>query len=111
MKADIKRYRENLRDELNGSELYAALAAAATSFALFSAGAIFPVLPFLWMKGHWVIGASIVASGAVLCAVGMLTSLFNGRSPWYSAARQMIFGCLAAGVTYGIGVALGTTLS
>jgi vacuolar iron transporter family protein len=28
MTADIKRYRENLRDELNGSELYAALAAA-----------------------------------------------------------------------------------
>src|SRR6202790_951710 len=28
MKADIKRYRENLRDEINGSELYAALAAA-----------------------------------------------------------------------------------
>jgi vacuolar iron transporter family protein len=85
--------------------------AAATSFALFSAGAIFPVMPFLWMKGHWVIGASVVASGAVLCAVGMLTSLFNGRSAWYSAARQMIFGCLAAGVTYGIGAALGTTLS
>jgi vacuolar iron transporter family protein len=85
--------------------------AAATSFALFSAGAIFPVMPFLWMKGHWVIGASVGASGAVLCAVGMLTSLFNGRSPWYSAGRQMIFGCLAAGVTYGIGAVLGTTLS
>src|ERR1700730_17858496 len=85
--------------------------AAATSFALFSAGAIFPVMPFLWMKGHWVIGASVVASGAVLCAVGMLTSLFNGRSAWYSAARQMIFGCLAAGVTYGVGAVLGTTLS
>ena len=85
--------------------------AAATSFALFSAGAIFPVMPFLWMKGHWVIGASVVASGAVLCVMGILTSLFNGRSPVYSAARQMIFGCLAAGVTYGIGAALGTTLS
>ena len=85
--------------------------AAATSFALFSAGAIFPVAPFLWMKGHWAIGATVFASGAVLCAVGMLTSLFNGRGPWYSAARQLIFGCLAAGVTYGIGVALGTSLS
>src|SRR5260370_14421349 len=27
MQADVERYRENLRDELNGSELYAALAA------------------------------------------------------------------------------------
>jgi VIT1/CCC1 family predicted Fe2+/Mn2+ transporter len=85
--------------------------AAATSFALFSAGAIFPVAPFLWMRGHWAIGACIFASAVVLCAVGMLTSLFNGRGPWYSAARQLIFGCLAAGVTYGIGAALGTSLS
>jgi VIT1/CCC1 family predicted Fe2+/Mn2+ transporter len=85
--------------------------AAATSFALFSAGAIFPAAPFFWMTGHWAISASALASAAALCTVGMLTSLFNGRSPWYSAARQLIFGCLAAGVTYGIGVALGTSLS
>jgi VIT1/CCC1 family predicted Fe2+/Mn2+ transporter len=85
--------------------------AAGTSFALFAAGAIFPVAPFFWVQGTWAIAASALASGAVLCAVGMLSSLFNGRSPWYSAARQFIFGCLAAAVTYGIGAALGTTLS
>ncbi len=85
--------------------------AAGTSFALFASGAIFPVAPYFWLKGHWGIGMSILASGAVLCAIGMLTSLFNGRSPWYSAARQLIFGCLAAGVTYGLGAALGTSLS
>jgi VIT1/CCC1 family predicted Fe2+/Mn2+ transporter len=93
--------------ELGGN----AWSAAATSFALFSAGAIFPVAPFLWMHGPWAIGVSALASGAVLCAVGMLSSLFNGRSPWYSAARQLIFGCLAAAITYGIGAVLGTTLS
>ena len=85
--------------------------AAATSFALFSAGAIFPVAPFFWMHGPWAIAASALASGTVLCAVGMLSSLFNGRSPWYSAARQLIFGGLAAAVTFGIGAALGTTLA
>jgi vacuolar iron transporter family protein len=85
--------------------------AAATSFALFSAGAIFPVAPFFWTKGHWTIGASAVASAAALATVGMLTSLFTGRGPWYSAARQVIFGCLAAGLTYGIGVVLGASLA
>jgi vacuolar iron transporter family protein len=85
--------------------------AAATSFALFSAGAIFPVAPFFGLHGHWAVGASALVSAAVLGAVGMVTSLFNGRSPWYSAARQLIFGCLAAGVTYGVGAALGTSLS
>src|SRR6202790_420825 len=58
--------------------------AAATSFALFSAGAIFPTAPFYWMQGHWAIGASALAGGVALGAMGMLTSLFNGRTPWYS---------------------------
>jgi len=34
-----------------------------------------------------------------------------GRSPAYSAARQVLFGCAAAAVTYGIGLALGVSLS
>jgi VIT1/CCC1 family predicted Fe2+/Mn2+ transporter len=93
--------------ELGGN----ALSAAATSFALFSVGAIFPVAPFLWLQGRAAITASIAASALALCGVGVLTSLFNGRSPWFSAARQALFGCAAAGVTYGIGTALGVSLS
>lgn len=93
--------------ELGGN----AWSAAATSFALFTAGAIFPVAPFLWMKGHWATGTSVAASAAALCAIGALTSLFNGRGAGFSAVRQLVFGCLAAAVTYGIGAALGTSLS
>jgi vacuolar iron transporter family protein len=54
---------------------------------------------------------SVVASAAALCAIGLLTSLFNGRNPWFSAARQAVFGCAAAAVTYGIGALLGVSLS
>jgi VIT1/CCC1 family predicted Fe2+/Mn2+ transporter len=93
--------------ELGGN----AWSAAATSFALFTAGAIFPVAPFFWLSGHAGIAASALASGAMLFAMGMLTSLFNGRSPWYSAVRQLVFGCLAAAVTYGLGAALGISLA
>jgi vacuolar iron transporter family protein len=93
--------------ELGGN----AWSAALTSFALFASGAIFPVVPFFWSQGRSAIAASAAASGVVLCGVGMLTSLFNGRSPWYSAARQLVFGSLAAAITYGIGAVLGTTLS
>jgi vacuolar iron transporter family protein len=93
--------------ELGGNPV----SAAATSFALFSLGAIFPIVSFIWLHGAWAIGASIIASAAALCAIGMLTSLFNGRSAWFSAARQAVFGCAAAGVTYGIGAALGVSLS
>jgi VIT1/CCC1 family predicted Fe2+/Mn2+ transporter len=87
------------------------LSAAGMSFALFSLGAIFPVLPFVWLHGRPAILTSIAASGAALCGVGILTSLFNGRSPAFSAARQVVFGCAAAAVTYGIGALLGVSLS
>jgi vacuolar iron transporter family protein len=85
--------------------------AAATSFALFSAGAVVPVLPFVWLHGAQGILTSVGASAVALCGVGLLTSLFNGRSPWFSAARQAVFGCAAAAVTYGIGSLLGVSLS
>ncbi len=93
--------------ELGGNPV----SAAGTSFALFSAGAIFPVIPFVWMRAVPAMVTSIVVSAVALCAVGLLTSLFNGRSPWFSAARQVIFGCAAAAATYGLGTLLGVSLS
>jgi len=93
--------------ELGGN----ALAAAATSFVLFSLGAIFPVAPFLGLQGGRAIAVSIALSATALCGIGLLTSLFNGRSPWFSAARQTVFGCAAAAITYGIGSLLGVSIS
>jgi len=85
--------------------------AAGTSFVLFSTGAVFPVMPFVWMQGRSAVIASIAASALALGGIGVATSLFNGRSPLFSAARQVVFGCLAAGVTYAIGAWLGVSLS
>src|SRR5207237_8940637 len=66
--------------ELGGS----ALAAAVTSFALFAAGAVCPVAPFILLHGAPAIIASIAASAVALCGVGVLTSLFNGRGACFS---------------------------
>lgn len=85
--------------------------AAATSFALFSLGAICPVLPFLWLRGDGAVAASVGTSSLALAVIGALTSLFNGRSPLFSAGRQILFGILAAAVTYGIGRLLGVSLA
>jgi VIT1/CCC1 family predicted Fe2+/Mn2+ transporter len=93
--------------ELGGNPVNAAL----TSFGLFSAGAIFPLLPFIWLHGAPAIIASSLVSAAALATIGTLTSLFNGRSPWFSAARQAVFGCAAAAITYGVGALLGVSLS
>jgi VIT1/CCC1 family predicted Fe2+/Mn2+ transporter len=81
--------------------------AAGTSFVLFAVGAVVPILPFLLMQGRAVIPFTVAASAVALAAIGMLTSLFNGRGAWYSAARQVAFGCAAAAITFGAGAVLG----
>ena len=85
--------------------------AAGTSFALFSCGAIFPIVPFLWLTEQTAVIATIGASALALGAIGALTSLFNGRSVFFSAWRQVAFGCLAAAITYGLGRVLGVSFS
>lgn len=92
--------------ELGGN----AWAAAGTSFVLFSVGAVFPIVPFAWSSGSTAITASAALSALALAGIGMLTSLFNGRSAGYSALRQVAFGCLAAAVTFGVGRVLGVSL-
>jgi len=93
-------------DELGGS----AWAAAASSFLLFSIGAIFPVAPFFLLAGKLAVLASLVASGIALAAIGAGTSLFTGRGVIFSASRQLLVGYAAAGVTYAIGALAGVAL-
>jgi vacuolar iron transporter family protein len=85
--------------------------AAATSFALFAVGAVFPILPYAWSGGTAALAMSAGVCALVLAGIGLLTSLFNGRSPAYSALRQVAFGCAAAAVTFGVGRLLGVSLS
>ncbi|MFM0472054.1 VIT1/CCC1 transporter family protein [Paraburkholderia strydomiana] len=85
--------------------------AAAVSFCLFSAGAIFPAMPFLWSSGQLAIAQCIAFSVFALAAIGMFTALFNGRSAMFSAGRQVVIGLLAAAFTFGIGHLLGVSVS
>lgn len=85
--------------------------AAAVSFVLFALGAVFPVLPFLFLNGMPAVAVSIGLSALALGVIGIVTSLFNGRPVWFSAVRQIAIGCVAAGLTYGIGALLGVSLS
>ena len=73
-------------DELGGS----AWAAAATSFMLFSVGAIFPVAPFFALSGMPAVIASLIASSVALLLIGAGTALFTGRGDGF-------FGSAAAG--------------
>lgn len=85
--------------------------AAAVSFGLFPVGAIFPAMPFLWAHGGAAIVQCVGLSTAALAAIGVFTSLFNGRSATFSAFRQMVIGLVAAAFTFGVGRALGVSVS
>jgi VIT1/CCC1 family predicted Fe2+/Mn2+ transporter len=81
--------------------------AASASFVSFAVGALIPVLPYLLGLASFV-GAAVLAATA-LFGVGALVSRFTQRSPVYSGLRQLLLGALAAGATYGIGVAIDTS--
>lgn len=85
--------------------------AAAFSFALFSVGAMFPVMPFFFVSGNAGTALSLGVSAVALAAIGIATSLFSGRTPLYSAVRQVLVGSAAAGITYGTGALIGSSLS
>jgi VIT1/CCC1 family predicted Fe2+/Mn2+ transporter len=77
--------------------------AAATSFSLFTIGAVVPVVPFFFLSGIIAVVASLVASSALLFAIGAVITLFTGGRVLVSGGRQIAFGLAAAAVTFGIG--------
>jgi VIT1/CCC1 family predicted Fe2+/Mn2+ transporter len=92
--------------ELGGSAWEAAL----TSFFLFSIGAIIPVLPHVFLTGITAVVVSMVLSAVGLFIIGAGITLFTGRNVVYSGTRQVLFGLVAAAVTYGIGHLIGGNL-
>lgn len=94
-------------EDLKGSAMEAAL----YSFFLFAIGAIIPVVPFLFTTGSTAIYASVALSAGGLFLIGAAITLFTGKSVWYSGFRQVVFGLLAAAITFGIGKLIGVTVA
>lgn len=85
-----------------------ALSAAASSFCFFAAGAVIPVLPFLFGAEGGV--AVIIAAGLVglaLLATGSVVGVLSGASPARRALRQLAIGFGAAAATYLLGLVFG----
>ena len=99
------------REELGftGDESGSPWVAAITSFVTFTAGAILPVLPWLFVGGAVAVTLSVVFSAAGLLLVGATITLFTGRGALYSAVRMLIFGLVAAAITFGIGTLIGVS--
>jgi VIT1/CCC1 family predicted Fe2+/Mn2+ transporter len=93
-------------EDLKGS----AMEAAISSFILFAIGAILPVIPFFFMGGYEAVILSTILSGLGLFIIGAAITLFTGKSIWYSGFRQVLFGLIAAAITFGIGKIIGVSL-
>lgn len=96
------------RQELgvNPQELPSPLLAGVSSLFAFSAGAVVPLLPYLF-------GASSLALTLALTAValtvgGMAVGRLTGRPVLWSGLRQLAFGALAIAVTYLVGHLIGS---
>lgn len=83
------------------------LKAGLSSFLTFALGALLPLIPWLVGGGNGATYASVVIGAVASVLVGTSLSMFTGRSWWWSALRQLIIGAAAAGITFGIGTAVG----
>lgn len=81
--------------------------AAITSFLLFAAGALLPVLPWIFVGGVTAVVASGVLAAIGLFAAGAATSLFSGKPVLLTGGRMLVLGLLGSAITYGIGAAIG----
>ncbi|MCU1375562.1 MAG: hypothetical protein JWO68_2848 [Actinomycetia bacterium] len=85
-------------------------AAASSSFAAFTVGAVVPLLPWFFI-GH---GAAVLTSLglAVVAAVlvGAFTGRYTGRSRVRTALRQVAFTLVPAAITYAIGSLVGVSV-
>jgi vacuolar iron transporter family protein len=84
------------------------LRAAVSSFSFFAAGALVPVLPYLF--GLAGLAAQVVAAvlvGMTLLTTGVIVGLLSGGPPLRRAVRQLLIGYGAAAITYGLGLLFG----
>jgi vacuolar iron transporter family protein len=91
------------------TELPSPWVAAMSSFLSFSLGAVVPILTFL--AGVAQLWPALVVSGVALFTAGAVVARLTDKPAWYGGARQLLLAALAAGVTYGVGRAIGASVS
>jgi VIT1/CCC1 family predicted Fe2+/Mn2+ transporter len=101
----------HVREELgvDPNDLPSPWLAAGSSFAAFAVGAVIPLLPFL--LGVVSVWPALLLSVVGLVVTGGIVARITARPFWYGGGRQLLLGGLSAGVTFLIGLAVGTGLS
>ncbi len=91
---------------LNPEELGAPWRVASSSFCSFAVGAIVPVIAYVIGSGSAAFAAAVSCAAFALVLVGAAVGLISGRPLLKSAARQLLIGVGAAGITFAIGTVL-----
>jgi VIT1/CCC1 family predicted Fe2+/Mn2+ transporter len=84
--------------------------AAASSFLSFGVGAAIPLVPWFFAAGAAAVTASIAVVALTSVVVGVLVAQATGRSPLFSALRQLFVSALAASITYLVGRLVGVSI-
>ena len=104
-------HRANEEGEEENVALGTDIGAAAASFSFFASGALVPILPYIFgLSGLWAMLLSLLFVTMALGFTGGIVGLLSGSSPMRRGLRQILIGLGAAGITYLLGLAFGTTL-
>jgi len=95
---------------LDPGELGSPWVAAGSSFASFTAGALVPLLPFLFGSGTAAVVVSAGLSALALFAVGAMISVVTSRGVVRTGLRMLVIGGAVAALTYGIGSLIGAAV-
>jgi VIT1/CCC1 family predicted Fe2+/Mn2+ transporter len=100
----------HVREELgvDHEELPSPYTAAAASLATFAVGALVPLIPYL--AGFNTLGVALGLSALAAFIGGGLVARLTDRPFFRGALRQLMLGAAAAGLTYLIGMAVGTRI-
>jgi VIT1/CCC1 family predicted Fe2+/Mn2+ transporter/rubrerythrin len=91
-------------DPERGDAVQAALAGGLST----AVGAMVPVLPFFWLSGTTGVIVAAAVSLVAHFAVGAAKSLFTLRTAWSAGIEMTIAGAIVGGVTYLLGLGIGT---
>jgi len=90
---------------VNPAEKPSPTVAAGSSFLMFAIGAIIPLLPYV--LGFPSLLAGLICGGVGLLIAGAMAAHFTKRPRWQGALRQLVFGMVAVGATYLVGMFIG----
>jgi VIT1/CCC1 family predicted Fe2+/Mn2+ transporter len=104
-------WRTHVREELgvDPDDQPSPYLAGGLSFVTFAIGAFLPVLPYL--LGATTLLWSLLLGAVLLFVMGGAVAQLTRRSIWIGAVRQLALGAITVGVVYGVGHAIGASVS